>query len=203
MPDWFYRTVSRPLLFRLPARAARDFALGFMGRLSRLPLGPALIDFLGHMRAFPRLRRSFLGVSFPAPIGLGVGLDGSAAAPAALARFGIGFLEVGPVTPEPYRAAQPLERRADQEAVWYPDPPDNPGLEVFAQRLARASRLDIPVIVRLGCVPGATPAGAADDCRRVVERLAPPADLFSVALPGHATATPSGPPPAREPLPTP
>ncbi|HKB40602.1 MAG TPA: hypothetical protein VKD72_29520, partial [Gemmataceae bacterium] len=108
---------------------------------------------------------------------------------AALARFGIGFLEVGPVTPEPYRAAQPLERRADQEAVWYPDPPDNPGLEVFAQRLARASRLDIPVIVRLGCVPGATPAGAADDCRRVVERLAPHADLFSVAMPDHATAT--------------
>src|SRR5262249_46682080 len=32
MPDWFYRTVSRPLLFRLPARVARDLALGFMGR---------------------------------------------------------------------------------------------------------------------------------------------------------------------------
>ena len=24
MPDWFYRTVSRPLLFRLPAATARD-----------------------------------------------------------------------------------------------------------------------------------------------------------------------------------
>jgi hypothetical protein len=41
MPDWFYRTVSRPLLFRLPAKAARDFALGFMGTLARLPGGPA------------------------------------------------------------------------------------------------------------------------------------------------------------------
>src|SRR5262245_18933678 len=119
MPDWFYRTVSRPLLFRLPARAARDFTLGFMGRLSRLPLGPVVIDFLGHMRASPRLRQSFLGVAFPTPVGLGVGLDGNAAAPTALARFGVGFLEVGPVTPEPYRAEHPLERRVDQEAVWY------------------------------------------------------------------------------------
>src|SRR5437763_53153 len=39
MPDWFYRTVSRPLLFRLPANRARDFALGFLGRLARLPFG--------------------------------------------------------------------------------------------------------------------------------------------------------------------
>ena len=58
MPDWFYRTVTRPAFFRLPAERARDFALGFMGRLSRLPLGPAAIDFLGHMRADPRLSRS-------------------------------------------------------------------------------------------------------------------------------------------------
>jgi hypothetical protein len=50
MPDWFYRTVSQPVLFRLPARWARDLTLGFMGRLARLPLGPAIIDFLGHMK---------------------------------------------------------------------------------------------------------------------------------------------------------
>ena len=27
MPDWFYRTVSRPVLFALPAQTARGFAL--------------------------------------------------------------------------------------------------------------------------------------------------------------------------------
>src|SRR5260221_8914008 len=101
MPDWFYRTVSRPLLFRLPACRARDFALGFMGRLARLPFGPALIDFLGHMRADERLACTHVGVTFPTPVGLGPVLDGGAVALGALARFGVGFLEVGPVTLAP------------------------------------------------------------------------------------------------------
>ena len=100
MPDWFYRTVTQPLLFRLPAVQARDLALGFMGRLARLPFGPAVIDFLGHMRADPRLRQSFLGIDFPTAVGLGPGLDAKAVALPALARFGFGFLEVGPVTSE-------------------------------------------------------------------------------------------------------
>src|SRR5438132_9067474 len=111
MPDWFYRTVSRPILFRCPAVTARDFALGLMGRLARLPFGPAVIDFLGHMRADPRLRRSLGGVQFPTAVGLGPGLDAAAVALPALARFGFGFLELGPVTVAGWLAGQPLARR--------------------------------------------------------------------------------------------
>ena len=96
MPDWFYRTVSQPLLFSLPAPRARDLALGFMGRLSRLPFGPLLIDFLGHMRADPRLRKSFFDIEFPTAVGLGPGLDTRAVATEALSRFGVGF--IGPCT---------------------------------------------------------------------------------------------------------
>src|SRR5574338_789573 len=98
MPDWFYRTVSRPILFRLSAPRARDFALGFMGGLSRLPFGPYLIDFLGHMRADPRLRQSFFETDFPSAVGIGPWLDNHAVATKALARFGVGCIEVGPVT---------------------------------------------------------------------------------------------------------
>ena len=65
MPDWFYRTVSRPVLFRCRPSAARDFALGFMGVLCRLPLGPAVIDFLGHMRPTRGWRGTHLGVDLP------------------------------------------------------------------------------------------------------------------------------------------
>ena len=92
MPDWFYRTVSRPLLFRLPAKAARDFALGFMGTLARLPGGPAVIDLLGHMRPDPRLAQNFLGITFPTPVGLGPALDVDGVALQAFARFGLGQL---------------------------------------------------------------------------------------------------------------
>src|SRR4051794_13077367 len=98
MPDWFYRTVSRPLLFRFSAERARNFALGFIGFLCRLPLGGRVIDLLGHMRADPRLARERLRVRFPSPVGIGPALDGRAVALPALARFGTGFLEIGPVT---------------------------------------------------------------------------------------------------------
>lgn len=180
MPDWFYRTVTQPLLFRVPAVPARNFTLGFLGRLARLPLGPAVIDFLGHMRADPRLRQSFLGIDFPTAVGLGPGLDAEAIALPALARFGFGFLEVGPVTIEGETAVRPVARRPEQEALWSPDPPASLSLAKAAPRLAEASRLGLPVIARLG---------SAQDCRRMVQDLAPHAALFSLHTLGQAQAS--------------
>ncbi len=148
MPDWFYRTVTQPLLFRLPAVAARDFTLGFMGRLARLPLGPAVIDFLGHMRADPRLRRSFLGIDFPTSVGLGPGLDGRAVALPALARFGFGFLEVGPIISGPSSAGTPI-RREPGETIWFPDPSPGLAMSEALPRLAEASRSGLPLIARI------------------------------------------------------
>ena len=170
MPDWFYRTVTQPLLFQVPAVPARDFTLGFLGRLARLPFGPAAIDFLGHMWADPRLRQSFLGIDFPTAVGLGPGLDAKAAALPALARFGFGFLEVGPVTPEGTDAGASITRRPTEEALWSPDPPASLSLAAAAPRLAEASRLGLPVIARLG----------ASDCRRMIEELSPHVHLFSL-----------------------
>jgi dihydroorotate dehydrogenase len=186
MPDWFYRTVTRPLLFRLPAVQARDFALGFMGRLGRLPLGPAVIDFLGHMRADPRLHQSFLGLDFPTAVGLGPGLDAHAAALPALARFGFGFVEAGPVTVEGSTDVRPIARRAGQEAVWSPDPPACLSLAATAPRLAEASRLGLPLIARLGAPAGAGAEQATGECGRMIRELAPHAHLFSLATLPHA-----------------
>ena len=130
MPDWFYRTVSKPILFSLPATRGRDFALGFMGALSRLPLGPHLIDFLGHMRADPRLRQSFRDVTFPTSVGIGPWIDTHAVAVRALSRFGVGFIEVGPVTLDRNVAARPIRRVEDQEAFWIDDDPDSISLVI-------------------------------------------------------------------------
>ena len=167
MPDWFYRTVTRPLLFKLPAVQARDFALGFMGRLARLPLGPAAIDFLGHMRADPRLRQSFLDIDFPTAVGLGSGLDAEARALPALARFGFGFLEVGPVAAQPAAGRAPIARQEPQQAIWSPDPPASLGLAEAMPRIVEASRTGLPLIVRTGSA-------------EVVRELAPYVQLFAL-----------------------
>lgn len=192
MPDWFYRTVSRPLLFRLPAARARDLALGLMGRLARLPLGLGVIDFLGHMRPDPRLGRSLAGVAFPTPVGLGPALDTEAAALPALARFGFGFLDVGLVTVEPSTAAPP-DRRLDRQALWFPDPPASPGLRVVRPRLEEASSLGVPLVVRPAPAAGATAGQCTDECGQVIRELASCVQVFALptlraALAGGWTA---------------
>jgi len=183
MPDWFYRTVSRPILFRFPAVTARDFALGVMGGLARLPFGPAVIDFLGHMRADPRLRQSVLGIDFPTAVGLGPHLDAEAVALPALARFGIGFIEVGPVTVAGSVAERPIERRPEESAIWLPNPLTSLSLSVVKPRLAEASSLGVPLIVRLGDT-------AAEQLTSVIRELSPFASLFS--LDALATAVAGG-----------
>src|SRR5688572_11385715 len=171
MPDWFYRTVSKPVLFRFSATRARDFALGFMGGLSRLPFGPYLIDFLGHMRADQRLRQSFVETDFPTAIGIGPWLDTHAVAVKALARFGVGFVDVGPVTLERRIAARPMKRLDDRQAFWIDNTPDSISLHDCNRRLGDVSRLAVPVIVRLKCDAEKSDAEIEQESRHLIREL--------------------------------
>src|SRR5215218_5484780 len=101
MPDWSYRTVLRPLLFALPPRAARDLSLAVIGALGSIPPGRLVIDLLGHMRPSNRLAVTIAGLAFPSRMGIGCGLDPALRATSALARFGSGFVEVGPILAGP------------------------------------------------------------------------------------------------------
>ncbi|HEX7334824.1 MAG TPA: hypothetical protein VF290_25200 [Pyrinomonadaceae bacterium] len=183
MPDWFYRTVSQPILFRLPAPRARDFALGFIGRLGRLPLGPFLIDFLGHMRADPRLRRSLLDTEFPTAVGLGPWLDTRLAATEALSRFGVGFIEVGPVSLEGSTSDDSVKRLADQQALWIGADAGRVSLADCKQRLSKAAGLKVPLIVRLDHAPD-------EVVQRLISEL--PDSIRLVSLTTLATAVESG-----------
>lgn len=185
MPDWFYRTVSRPILFRLPAARARNFALGFMGRLARLPLGPHVIDFLGHMRPDPRLKQTYFGIDFATPVGLGPALDGQAIALPALARFGFGFLEVGPVSLKGSTAVKPIERIAGREAIALPEPPTSLSLAEATSKLMEANRLGLPLLVRLAAAGNASPEAMIEELQTLIRSLGPYAQLFS--LPGEVS----------------
>lgn len=167
MPDWFYRTVSRPLLYRMKPGTARAFALGFMGRLARLPLGTCVIDRLGHMRPDPRLAVTVLGVKFASPVGLGPRLDPRCIALLAFERFGIGFADVGAAVPESvardderedlvFRGA---ERRCDPERVQHSAVPrivrsENGTARLGAQStllIVRADEPDLEARIAAGC----------------------------------------------------
>ncbi|HET7114457.1 MAG TPA: hypothetical protein VFI57_12480, partial [Pyrinomonadaceae bacterium] len=186
MPDWFYRTVSKPILFSLPAPRARDFALGFIGTLSRLPLGPYLIDFLGHMRADPRLRQSFLDTTFPTAVGIGPRLDSRAVAVRALARFGVGFIELGPVSLEGNVAANPIRRIEAQEAFWIDDKPDSISLVDCNRRLGNVSDIAVPLIVRLKCAGNKSSAEIEQESRHMIRELVPAVRLVALEIADRA-----------------
>jgi len=89
----------RPILFRLPAESAHEFALHSLS----LALGNTTARrFVGRRfqsEPFGNLRR--FGLEFRNPIGLAAGFDKNGTAAQVLAALGFGFIEVGSVTSEP------------------------------------------------------------------------------------------------------
>lgn len=188
MPDWSYVPIFRPLLLLLSPERARDLTLGLIGGLSRWRGGGEVIAFLGHMVPPAELRRCIVGLDIRSPIGIGAGLDVSGYAAPALSRLEVGHLEVGPVTLAPVAPGQAIERRRADEAIVYPAPLANPGLDVLLNNLASAGPLRVPVGARLAHRPGASAAEAADERRALIAALAPCVDFFTL----DASAAASG-----------
>ena len=88
-----YRSLLRPLLFRLPPETAHELAL------HSLSLAPNLTKrFLGtrkEQNAFGQLVR--FGLNFSSPVGLAAGFDKDGIALEALAALGFGFIEAEPL----------------------------------------------------------------------------------------------------------
>lgn len=166
MPDWSYQTVFRPLLFRMPPVLGRDVALGCMGALSHSPLGTTVIDFLGHMRPAARLSHTSSDVTYPTRVGLGARIDPLLVAAKALSQFGIGFLEVGPITNDPIGSGL-IERDASAETLIFHAPHENPGLEAAERRLSGISH--VPIFVRLALSRNAS--GIEPEAATVIDRL--------------------------------
>jgi len=182
MPDWAYRTVMRPLLFRVAPEAARDFTLGAMGSLDALPGGPALIEFFGHMLPPAEVRKSLLGIDFPGPVGLGAGLDLKAEGASALSRFGFGFMELGPVTAESRFPENPVERILDGEALCYNERASI-GIDALVRQIEKLRPLTIPLGFRLSAPVGSSPSEAAAEWRLLHDRLLPYAQFLSLDPP--------------------
>ena len=124
-----YRSVVRPVLFRLAPETAHELALHAL-KVGLKPEGARrLVERRLRREPFGKLER--FNLSFGNPVGLAAGFDKNGAAARELAALGFGFLEVGTVT----HLAQP----------------GNPQPRLF--RLARASITTAPR-ARPDCVLG-------------------------------------------------
>ena len=148
-PMSLYRTLLRPLLFRLSpdrshalAHAALRFGLPWqaLAATQRLEVND------------PRLRTRFAGLDFPGPVGLAAGFDKNCDLLAALSAMGFGFLTVGSIMPEA-RFGNPFPR-----IVRYPETESlgdsmgvpSKGRAYAVERLRRFTARKVPVIANIG-----------------------------------------------------
>ena len=140
-----YRSILRPLLFRLPPETAHELALRALSNT----LGSRLIRRLATRRfsnaSFGELQR--FGLKFSNPVGLAAGFDKNGTACTELAALGFGFIEVGTVThqPQPGNTRPRLFRLPQDRALINRQGFNNHGAAALATRLANN---------RPGCVLG-------------------------------------------------
>src|SRR3954469_8629219 len=132
----FYRSILRPLLFRLPPETAHELAFDALSFSlgARWARGIAARRFT--RAPFGELRR--FGLSFTNPIGLAAGFDKNGTAVQYLAALGFGFIEVGTVThrPQPGNPRPRLFRLPLDQALINRAGFNNDGAEALANRIA-------------------------------------------------------------------
>ncbi len=180
MPDWSYRTLFRPALFRLPSRTARAITLQAMGFLSRMPLGSLVIRTLGHMESDPILETKQKEALLKYPVGLSGGLDIHGTAHKALSQFGFGFIEIGPVTLRETVSGLPIRRDPARESIVYPIEYENDGVEKIVRRLRRHQGHRLPLMLRVRQGQGASADRALSEHRLLMEKLRPFAAGFYI-----------------------
>jgi dihydroorotate dehydrogenase len=131
-----YRSLVRPLLFRLPPETAHELAL------HSLSFSPKLIGrlFARHESSSSALAIERFGLQFKNPIGLAAGFDKDGVALNPLAALGFGFIEAGTVTlhPQPGNPRPRLFRLAADQALINRAGFNNQGAAAFVKRVVRA-----------------------------------------------------------------
>jgi dihydroorotate dehydrogenase len=130
----------------------------------------------------PRLRVRAFGLNFPNPVGLAAGFDKNADVPDALLRLGLGFVEIGTVTPRP-QAGNPRPRlfRLDSDGgVINRLGFNGAGQDIVLKRLAARAHAGGIVGVNLGANRDSNDRVA--DYVRLIRAFAPVASYFTVNI---------------------
>src|SRR5262249_6907552 len=104
--------------------------------------------------------------------------------------FGVGFLEVGPVTLAGGAGPAPLGRCADRQAIWRPEPPASLPLAEATAAVREARATGIPPVVRGGAGPAATAEQALADPGHLVGQLARGGGVRVLAAPAEDGVSP-------------
>ena len=178
-----YRAV-RPLLFRIDSEQIHHASLSTLRLVGASRAGRRLAGLAGGT-SLDGTDVVVAGLRFRSRVGLGAGFDKDSIALRGWAALGLGFAEVGTVTPLP-QAGNPrprLFRLARDQALINRMGFNNAGAQAVARNLA-ASRRRLPPHFVVGVNIGPNASTAAEDTIRdylaVQQRLAPHADYWAV-----------------------
>ncbi|MDO3410889.1 quinone-dependent dihydroorotate dehydrogenase [Saccharibacillus sp. CPCC 101409] len=179
-----YRSVAKPLFFRMDPEKAHHLVIDGMRRAAASPGGLPLLRGMYGVKPDESLAVEVAGLSFPSPVGLAAGLDKNAEAVPGFSSIGFGFMEVGTVTP----LAQP----GNEQPRLFRLPPDgalvnrmgfnNEGAEAMAGRLAALKSRPVPIGVNIGKNKVTPNEEAHLDYERCIRTLYPHADFFVVNI---------------------
>lgn len=145
-----YRSLARPLLFRMDPETAHDLAVARLSGIGPGSLRHRLLRSAYAIRE-PRLGIEAMGLSFPNPVGLAAGFDKSARCAPAMEALGFSHVEVGTLTPLPQPGSpRPRVFRVPEDlALVNRLGFNNDGVAAAARRLA-ARACAVPVGANLG-----------------------------------------------------
>ncbi len=174
-----YRTV-RPLLFRMDPEPAHGLAFALGSITQRVP---GTLPLLARMAGGPALAREVCGLSFTSPLGLAAGLDKGAELLPIWKALGLGFVEIGTVTPRP-QPGNPRPRlfRLPQEGLILNRMGFNSeGAEVVARRLKKRPK-GLIVGGNIGKNKVTPEAEALEDYRMAYRLIAPQVDYMAINI---------------------
>jgi dihydroorotate dehydrogenase len=173
-----YKQIVRRILFSMDPEDAH------LRTMRWLAAAPALARLAAPLprRRDPRLAVSAFGLDFPAPVGLAAGLDKQGEAVAAWPGLGLGFLEIGTVTPRP-QPGNPrprIFRLVEDHALINRMGFNSEGAAAVAARLSATAPARVPLGVNAGKNRDTPNAAAADDYLQVIDALKPFASYFAI-----------------------
>ena len=132
-----YKSVLRPLLFRIDPERIHHTTFSAIRFLNKLGLG-GVFRSMYHVK-HPSLERKLFGLTFPNPVGLAAGFDKDAKLYRELSHFGFGFIEIGTLTPksQPGNPKKRLFRLPQDSALINRMGFNNGGVEAAVERLKK------------------------------------------------------------------
>ncbi|GGG15311.1 quinone-dependent dihydroorotate dehydrogenase [Paenibacillus abyssi] len=179
-----YTKLAKPLLFQMDPEKAHHLTIDGLHMAGKLPGMTSLLQAMYGVQKAPELAVDLFGLHFPLPVGLAAGLDKNAKAVDGFSSIGLGFIEVGTVTPkgQPGNELPRLFRLPADEGLINRMGFNNDGVDMMAQRLAERRIHSIPLAVNIGKNKTTPNELAHEDYRACIKRLYAYGDFFVVNI---------------------